>query len=78
MRMGAGPFTYQTFEDDDPRVLYHDVVVALDEDNEINNGQPSLWARVFDELNTQPGERILHIGCGSGYYSAILAEIAGT
>ncbi|HEY6577745.1 MAG TPA: hypothetical protein VIY09_00355, partial [Rhizomicrobium sp.] len=34
-RMSAAPFAYQTFEGDDPRVLYHDLVVALDEEKEI-------------------------------------------
>jgi len=77
MKFGASPFTYQTFEENDPRVLYHDLVVALDEEKEINNGQPSLWARIFDDIAPQPAERVLHIGCGTGYYSAILAEIVG-
>lgn len=74
--LGAEALGYQTFKSD-PRVLYHDVVVALDEDNEVNNGQPSLWARLLDELDLQPSARILHLGCGTGYYSAVLAEIVG-
>jgi len=74
--VGARQIEYHTF-DSDPRVLYHDVVVALDEENEINNGQPSLWAKMFDQLDLRPGERILHLGCGSGYYTAIMAEIVG-
>jgi protein-L-isoaspartate(D-aspartate) O-methyltransferase len=77
MRIGANPFIYQTFEENDPRVLYHDLVVALDQEKEINNGQPSLWARIFDDVAPQPGEHVLHIGCGTGYYSAILAETVG-
>jgi protein-L-isoaspartate(D-aspartate) O-methyltransferase len=77
MRIAANPFIYQTFEENDPRALYHDLVVALDEEKEINNGQPSLWARIFDDVAPQPGEHVLHIGCGTGYYSAILAETVG-
>lgn len=73
---GAELLGYQTFEGD-PRVLYHDVVVALDEEQEINNGQPSLWAKMFAGINPGPGDRILHLGCGTGYYSAILAEVVG-
>jgi len=68
---------YQTFEGD-PSVLYHDVVVALDENREINNGAPGLWARLFQEAQPQAGERILHLGCGTGYYTAVLAELAGS
>ncbi|MGH6887890.1 MAG: protein-L-isoaspartate O-methyltransferase family protein [Rhizomicrobium sp.] len=74
--LGVESFGYRTVGGD-PRLLYHDVVVALDEAQEINNGQPSLWAKMFAEIDPQPGARILHLGCGTGYYSAILAEIVG-
>jgi len=76
MRMGGQLLEYQTLEGD-PAVLYHDVVVALDEEREINNGQPSLWAKLFEELQPHSGDRVLHLGCGTGYYTAILAEIVG-
>lgn len=75
-RLGGPLLEYQTFEGD-PAVLYHDVVVALDEQRAINNGQPSLWAWAFQETQPRSGDRILHLGCGTGYYTAILAEIAG-
>src|SRR5580704_19729466 len=51
--LGAGPWRvrsprdmaeYWTTEDGDPRAVYHDVLIALDERRQINNGQPSLWA----------------------------------
>jgi protein-L-isoaspartate(D-aspartate) O-methyltransferase len=77
MSMTMGPRLYQTVSGDDPRALYHDLLVALDEEQEINNGQPSLWAVIFDKLAVKPGEQILHVGCGTGYYSAILAELTG-
>ena len=35
---------YWTTDDADPRHVYHDVLIALDEPRSINNGQPSLWA----------------------------------
>jgi len=76
MKLGGQLLEYHTFEGD-PAVLYHDVVVALDEQREINNGQPSLWARLFQDVAPRAGERILHLGCGTGYYTAILAEIVG-
>jgi protein-L-isoaspartate(D-aspartate) O-methyltransferase len=63
--------------DDDPRRLYHDVLVVIDEARHLNNGQPSLWAYLLDLLDLKPGERILQVGAGTGYYSAILAEIVG-
>jgi protein-L-isoaspartate(D-aspartate) O-methyltransferase len=60
-----------------PTAAYHDVIIAYDEKRYLNNGQPSLWAFVFDRLNVVPGDRVLHLGCGMGYYTAILAELAG-
>ncbi|MEM7709585.1 MAG: rRNA adenine N-6-methyltransferase family protein [Pseudomonadota bacterium] len=63
--------------DADPRHLYHDVLVAIDAVSGINNGQPSLWAMVFDALAVAPGETVLQVGAGTGYYTAILAELVG-
>lgn len=31
--------------DDDPRWLYHDVLVSIDASRHLNNGLPSFWAR---------------------------------
>lgn len=73
MRMGG----YWTTEDANRRHVYHDVLIALDEARGINNGQPSLWAKLFDQLNLSAGQHVVHVGAGAGYYSAILAEIIG-
>jgi protein-L-isoaspartate(D-aspartate) O-methyltransferase len=62
---------------DDPRDLYHDVVVALDRAKDINNGQPSALASWIDALALQPGDRAFHLGCGVGYYTAMIAEVVG-
>src|SRR5207237_6698617 len=69
---------YWTTEDADPRHVYHDVLIALDETREINNGQPSLWAFLFDHIRIKTGENVLHLGCGTGYYTAIAAELTRT
>jgi protein-L-isoaspartate(D-aspartate) O-methyltransferase len=68
---------YWTTEDADPRHLYHDVLIAIDEERRLNNGQPSLWARMYDSLDLSDGAHVVHVGAGTGYYSAILAEIVG-
>lgn len=68
---------YWTTPDDDPRWLYHNVLVALDESRGLNTGEPSLWAHHFDRLGIQSGERVLQIGAGSGYFTALLAELVG-
>lgn len=71
----AGPYRWTA--DDDPRHIYHDVVVAIDATRQLNNGQPSALARWIEAAAIQPGESIWHIGCGLGYYTAILAELTG-
>jgi protein-L-isoaspartate(D-aspartate) O-methyltransferase len=60
-----------------PHWLYHDVLVAIDPARGLNNGMPSFWAHNLDRLDLQRGERVLQVGAGTGYYSAILAEMAG-
>jgi protein-L-isoaspartate(D-aspartate) O-methyltransferase len=81
--VGPGPWIIQTggsswfTEDADPRRLYRDALIVLDEAKRLNNGQPSLWAIHLDMLGLRPGNQVLHLGCGTGYYSAILAEITG-
>jgi protein-L-isoaspartate(D-aspartate) O-methyltransferase len=59
----------------DPAELYQDVLVVLDRERGINNGQPSLHAAWLAALDPQPGEVALHIGAGTGYYTAILAAL---
>jgi len=58
--------------------IYHDVLVSLDEKRGLNSGLPSLWAFVFDHLNITPGQTILQVGAGVGYFTAILAELTGS
>jgi len=69
---------YWTTDDDSPSHVYHDVLIALDESRGSNNGQPSLWAYLFDHLNLVPAEQVLHLGCGTGYYTAIIAELVAS
>lgn len=81
--LGPGPWRildmgeFWTAEDADPRHVYHNVLISLDAAKGINNGQPSLWAFSFDLLDVRAGDHVLHLGCGTGYFTAILAELAG-
>lgn len=63
--------------DASPHWPYHDVLVAIDPARALNNGMPSFWAHNFDHLDLAPGERVLQVGAGTGYYSALLAEMVG-
>jgi len=73
--VGIGHMSYLAV--DDPRELYHNVVVSLDRSKDINNGQPGSLGRWIDALELRPGDRAFHLGCGAGYYTAILAEVVG-
>ena len=54
----------------DPRCVYHNVVIGMLTEKGLNNGQPGFWAYLLDRLDLAPGKRVLHLGCGAGYYSA--------
>jgi protein-L-isoaspartate(D-aspartate) O-methyltransferase len=75
-RIGSGGF-FGLASSDDPARLYEDVLVAIDAERGINNGQPSLHAQSLDALGVKDGETVLQIGAGAGYYTAILAELVG-
>jgi protein-L-isoaspartate(D-aspartate) O-methyltransferase len=62
---------------DDPAVLYQDVVVSLERGWGLNNGQPSLHAMCLGALAPQKGEHVVHVGAGTGYYTAVLAVLVG-
>ncbi len=73
----AGGMRVSYIKIDDPRQLYHDILIVLDKEGGINNGQPSGLARWIDALQLKAGDRVHHLGCGVGYYSAIMAETVG-
>jgi protein-L-isoaspartate(D-aspartate) O-methyltransferase len=81
--VGPGPwkvFTasgYVETPGDDPAFVLQDVVVALKPDHGINNGEPSLHARCLAAAGLEGGEAVVHVGAGTGYYTAILAELVG-
>jgi protein-L-isoaspartate(D-aspartate) O-methyltransferase len=70
--------TYRRTENADPIHLYDDVLVAIDARRRLDTGLPSLWAHFIDVLDVAKGERVVQIGCGLGYYSAILSQMVGT
>jgi protein-L-isoaspartate(D-aspartate) O-methyltransferase len=81
--LGPGPWSaftragYVETPSDDVRLVYQDIPIALKKDQQINNGQPSLHAVSLAALGVTAGEHVVHVGCGAGYYTAILAELAG-
>src|SRR5271170_2734677 len=61
----------------DPAFLYQDVVVPLGVEGPLNNGQPTLHAFCIAALAPKKGEHIVHVGAGTGYYTAVLARLVG-
>ncbi len=61
----------------DPVYAYQDILFALSPSRGVNNGSPSLHARLLNALAPEAGQSVVHIGAGTGYYTAILAELVG-
>jgi protein-L-isoaspartate(D-aspartate) O-methyltransferase len=74
-RQGRG---YETVRSHDPAVLYQDALFALLSPRGVNNGSPSLHARWLHALSLSEGDRVVHIGAGTGYYTAIMAQLVGS
>ena len=68
---------YRPTPDSNPEHLYRDVLVAIDLRRRLNNGLPSGIAFWLDALDLHSGDHVLHVGCGTGYYTAVMAEVVG-
>jgi len=84
--LGAGPWqimrmlgaSYVPTPDADPVYLYTDLVVGIIPERKLNNGQPSFHAGLLASIDIKEGEHVVHVGAGTGYYTAIMAFLAGT
>ncbi|MCC8967675.1 methyltransferase domain-containing protein [Bradyrhizobium sp. Pear76] len=83
--VGPGPWLmlrwwtgdYVPTPDADPVYLYTNDLVALRPERRLNNGQPSLHAYLMHQAAPAAGEHVVHIGTGTGYYTALLAHLTG-
>ena len=82
--LGPGPWVIPRWlngwvatPDDDPIHLYVDNVVQIIAERHLNNGQPSGHAKWIDSARIEPGDHVVHVGTGTGYYTAILAHLVG-
>jgi protein-L-isoaspartate(D-aspartate) O-methyltransferase len=85
--LGKGPWKLVAFidsemriedtPDDDPAHLYADVAVRIDPAREANNGMPVGVASWLDALDLREGDTVIHAGCGTGYYTALIASVVG-
>jgi protein-L-isoaspartate(D-aspartate) O-methyltransferase len=72
---GNAPAATRATADADPRRVYHNIAVAIDPERRLFNGQPSTLGAWIDALALAPGTRVLHVGSGLGYYTAVMAHI---
>jgi len=64
--------------DDDPRRVYQNHSIAIDPARQLFNGAPGFLLSMIDALAIAPGSRVLHLGAGTGYYTALMAHAAGS
>jgi protein-L-isoaspartate(D-aspartate) O-methyltransferase len=69
---------YTPTPDADPAWLYADTLVGIVPERGLNNGQPSAHACWIAAAAPSTGERVVHVGAGVGYYSAIMAHMVGS
>jgi protein-L-isoaspartate(D-aspartate) O-methyltransferase len=80
--LGPGPWqifrwgqSYRQTPSSDPVYLYTDDLVGLIPERRLNNGQPQLLAYLINLASPKPGEHVVHVGTGTGYYTALLAQM---
>ena len=74
---GATGLGLRETPDADPGRIYHNIAVAIDPARQLFNGQPGTLAVWLDTLDLAPGARVLHVGAGLGYYTAVIAQAIG-
>jgi protein-L-isoaspartate(D-aspartate) O-methyltransferase len=73
-----GGHAYVQTPNDDPAFIYQNTLVALDSAQGLNIGMPSAHAYWLDGCELKEGETVLQVGVGTGYYTAILAQLVGS
>lgn len=82
--LGPGPWPilqmsgdYVLTQSDDPTALYGDTLIGLIPEQGLNNGQASFLSFLIAHALPRPGDHVVHIGAGVGYYSAVMATMVG-
>ena len=81
--VGTPPWKVLSYADhiqeitDESDELYQDDLLPLGVGRGLNNGQPSLHAQCLAALAPALGECVVHVGAGTGYYTAMLAMLVG-
>jgi protein-L-isoaspartate(D-aspartate) O-methyltransferase len=81
--LGPGPWeivrdgNYVRTPNADPVHLYTNDLIGIIPERQINNGEPSFHATLINHAMPVEGDHVVHVGAGTGYYSAIFAELVG-
>jgi len=81
--LGPGPWeivrgdSYVRTPDADPVHVYTNDLIGIIPERQINNGEPSFHATLINHAAPIEGDHVVHVGVGTGYYSAIFAELVG-
>lgn len=83
--LGPGPWMrvrwpggdYRPSPSADPVYLYTDDVFGLITERRLNNGQPSSHVMWMVAAAPKQGDHVVHVGTGTGYYTAIFAHLVG-
>lgn len=73
----AADGSFYATEDADAARILHAVGVAIDTSRDLISANPAKIARMLEAAAIAPGERVLHVGAGLGYFSAVMAELVG-
>jgi len=79
--LGPGPWQimvnsrYVETPSANPVYVYQNLLVALDAGKGINNGEPFLHAAWMGAAAPKPGDRVVQVGAGTGYYTALLSML---
>jgi protein-L-isoaspartate(D-aspartate) O-methyltransferase len=73
----AADGSFYVTKDDDIAHVLHAVGIAIDTERDLVSANPARIGRMLETANIAPGETVLHVGAGLGYFSAVMAELVG-
>ena len=73
-----GPAKTRLTPDADPARVYHNIGIAIDASRSLFNGQPGTLTPWIDALDLRADARVMHVGAGLGYYTAVMALCVGS